>query len=321
MEARPLHRSASSRRERSMASLAPRHEASITLAHSWLDAHRTTQEELAHLVGADRTALNRYLNGHPDYRPCASRPQMMKILEGIERVCSTPYDIVEVEPEPIPRGPGWEDAALYQFHLKLNRTYRASFEPAAIPGVGAVLVSMAAHGPARYRSRMCANACVTFASALERIAPGTASERSLRDAAEWLFALERAGLEAIAQCENPLVRDRIINAAGGGIGQAGALLDDENLIDSGGTRLIDSACRSAEEDDGFWTDTLAFVERLFDLDSPHAERWSSLASEAAKRHPSPSLWLTLRTRTMPRVWDHWRRIAPELLVTHERKDA
>jgi hypothetical protein len=321
MEPRALRVSAKGRRERSMQALAARYASSITLANEWLDSHRTTQEELASIVGADRTALNRYLNEHPDYKPCATRPQMMKILEGIERACASPYDIVELPPEELPaRGEGWEDTALYNYHLKLNHALRRSAEPSAIPNEAGVIVSMAACGPARYRSRMCANAAVTLASALERVAPDAVSERALRGAADWLLRLEREGLGAIESCENALVRDRIINAVGCGVGQVGALVGDEKLIDAGGSRLVESSRRSKEEDDGFWTDTLAFVERLFTMESDHAERWSALAAKAAKSDPSPSLWSTLRTRSLTLVFNHWNSIAPDLLVTRERKD-
>ncbi|HVZ93548.1 MAG TPA: hypothetical protein VG797_03470 [Phycisphaerales bacterium] len=324
MKTRSEQHSASDRRLRSVEQLAPRHSASIRLANQWLDSHRTTQEELALLMGVERSALNRYLNEHPDYRPAATRPQMMKILEGIERVCSSHYDIVEIEPTPPKRAPGWEDEALYQFHLKLNHELRRKVEPEAMGSSAAVIVSMAVHGPMKFRSRMCANACVTIASSLEKVAAEAVTERSLRECAEWLLRLERAGLDAIASCENALVRDRIINATGCGIGHAGAILDDDKLIDAGATRLIESSCRSQEEDDGFWTDTLGFIERLFTVSSPSADRWSKAVADACRAHPSPSLWFTLRTRSLPMTWSHWRRAAPELLSMRspfERKDA
>lgn len=321
MEARSLQSSAADRRRKSIKELAIRHERSIQLANQWLDSNKTTQEELAALLKADRTALNRYLNGQDGYEPCSTRPQMMKILEGLERVCSSPYDIVEIRPQSVGGGLGWEDGALYNYHLQLNHSYRRGHEPSALPSVCAPLVSMAVHGPAEFRSRMCANTLVTLAAALERIEPGVVSERALHDAAAWAERLEQAGLEAIGRCPNPLVKDRLINGAGGVIGQCGALVGDEARIDAGMRRLIDSARRSQEEDDGFWTDTLALVERLFVVNASNAARWSAEAAKAAQAHPSDSLWFTLRTRRLPAVWTHWNRLAPDLLISRERKDA
>jgi TIR domain len=76
-------------------SLLKRYDQAIRVAHEWLEVEGRSQSWLARQMGVERSVLSRFLNREADaYTPDASRPRMLQILEGIERICvSGPRDI------------------------------------------------------------------------------------------------------------------------------------------------------------------------------------------------------------------------------------
>src|SRR5215831_7936160 len=69
--------------------LRQRYENAVRLAQRWLQEHRRSQTWLADEIGVERSVLSRFLNPEAqDYKPESSRPRMLMILEGIERVCT-----------------------------------------------------------------------------------------------------------------------------------------------------------------------------------------------------------------------------------------
>ena len=68
--------------------LRQRYENAVRLADRWLQEHKRSQTWLADEIGVERSVLSRFLNPEAqDYKPESSRPRMLMILEGIERVC------------------------------------------------------------------------------------------------------------------------------------------------------------------------------------------------------------------------------------------
>jgi ribosome-binding protein aMBF1 (putative translation factor) len=66
-----------------------RYENAVRSAHRWLQEHKRSQTWLADEIGVERSVLSRFLNPEAqDYKPESSRPRMLMILEGIERVCT-----------------------------------------------------------------------------------------------------------------------------------------------------------------------------------------------------------------------------------------
>src|SRR4051812_3531702 len=72
-----------------------RYEEAIRSARAWMDEEGRSQSFLARELGVDRSVLTRFLTREAEvYTPSPSRPRIMKILEGIERICKPrPRDI------------------------------------------------------------------------------------------------------------------------------------------------------------------------------------------------------------------------------------
>lgn len=77
------------RTSRENSALHQRYDDAILRAQEWLQTEGRSQSWLAREIGVDRSVLSRFLSRDAEvYSPGPNRPRIMKILEGVERICT-----------------------------------------------------------------------------------------------------------------------------------------------------------------------------------------------------------------------------------------
>ncbi len=283
----------------------------------FLERHRLTRAGLADLLGVEKSALSRFLNGVQGYTPSRSRPGKVEILERIEARCSRLNIFSELEdkaqqaaltrPEDDDRV--WFDNFLERLFI-LEEKYEAATALLMLPE----LCSQAMHAGPPYGASMATNVLlIPIVGHVDRPEMADASPELLRHTAERVRRLERFALENASDAFRETVLHKPIGYAGYALAMIGLLLTDDELVDEGLEALLKAALLPHETEDGHWPNLLMVLSRLFELEHPKAKTWSERVARLAQDHWSAQLQYAHVSRAFPEVRAHWGLIVPDLM--------
>jgi len=290
----------------------------------WKRLTRGTNELLARLVGtSSQSNISRFLSRTPGYEPRPSRPEMMKILCGIEAICH----LAEGVESPGRGGPardagvaGAEDGDDYEYYcgyVLRSRTLRRDPDAERALSGARDLCVQAVYGPPVYRPYMAWSLLLTFAARvdapLRKSVDQALLEATARRARRLMAVIRRAGTMARAARRKEAAQGRASRAAEGGavaarapgaegvggartageplaafgvvMARLGEHLEERSLVEEGVRHLV-HAVRIAGADDRVWRDATRVVGALLEDGFEGAETWARELVDAAGALPA-----------------------------------
>ena len=275
-----------------------------------------SQRGLARRLNVDQSVLSRFLNEEPGSAPSPKRPRALKLLEGLERLCSCLDDVIDVPPEEFDID---DDSSIWEhsFNRRLA-ILRKQFPPGeALTRIPEMCVQ-AWNAPPHQRAYVCTNTALEISVCLYK--NWRAPECSVELVQQSLRRLRRLHHEA-AQLLPAIVDEadrehhtaRCHSYAGVALSYAGLSLRDDDLLGEG----VSLALRSAEHRNlprsGVWPNLLQLLDNLLRLGQSRADEWSSRAAEVASRRGDDSLRIALTDSSIPDLRKSWAAKAPHLL--------
>jgi len=279
------------------------------LAHQWMERHRATVTRLADFIDVDRTCLSRFLNGVEGFQPTATRPAMLRILEGIESRCAV-WNLVEhldVQSSRRRSGNSAQDdeQVWYENHTVRLHYLLEQVEPMAALGMMSELTAQAVHAPLRYRAAMCTNVLLAMAGIAPRAETASATRLLLRESVARVLRLEQTVRETASEEFLAERMHKPVGYAGHALAFVSLNLEDDVLLQQGVDRLFAAATSRHELNNGHWPNLFRVLDHLLEIGHDGARVWAEKAARLAATHWDEKVRYTLSTRVYPRLLGYW----------------